>query len=177
MAVHFSGFPRALTPRALRPGRWFVPAGPVTQLCLMTGIGEGPAAATLCFSLGRLDALDFRPRPLSTLSEPFQSVEDDIVFSPGDGAAVQLFPAHHGPYASGSLLRLSNGDIGIGFAERLHARVVTLSLTTGLPAEGVDLVFERWALMMRRGGVETLLGRFRPDVQGWRPTEAQGVQS
>jgi hypothetical protein len=171
MAVHFVGFPRALSLKALRPGRWFVPAGPNPQLCLMTGVGEGAGATILSFSLGRVETLEFRPRLLSSLTEPFQSVEDDVVFSPGDVEAPRIWPAYQGPYPSGALLRLSGGDIGIGFAERLHAKVTTISLSTGFPADGVDLVFERWSLLLRRGATDTLVGRFRPDVRTFRPAQ------
>jgi hypothetical protein len=177
MAVQFLGFPRALAARALRPGRWFVPAGPTPQLCLMTGLGEGAAATVLTFSLGRLDGLEFRTRILANLPEPFSSVEDEVVFSPGDGESLRLWPARQGPYVSGALLRLADGDIGIGFAERLQGRVITVSLTTGQAADGVDLVFERWSLHLRRGASETLIGRFRPDLRTWQSAQAPGVES
>jgi hypothetical protein len=37
-----------------------------------------------------------------------------------------------------------------------------VSLSTGQRAEAFDLVFERWSLSLRRGGVETLIGAFKP---------------
>lgn len=162
MPVLFNGFPRLIDRRSLRPGRWFLSPGPSgSAVCMTTAIGLGPAARVISFTLGRLDHLEFRTHAVSALPSPLQTIEDDLVFTPGDGERPKLAAAHRRPFLSGSLLRLSNGEMGVGFAEAVGGRVHLVSLQTGAEAEGYDLAFERWSLSIRRGGEEGLVGRFR----------------
>jgi hypothetical protein len=56
---------------------------------------------------------------------------------------------------------MRNGDLALGFAS-VGGGLVAVSLTTGLRADGYDLVFDRWTLSMRRAGTELLVGAFRP---------------
>jgi hypothetical protein len=168
MPVSFEGFPRLLEPRALKPGRWFMATsaqGPV--LCLMTDVEIDEKAVVLTFGLGKVDAIDVRPATLKSLSGPYTSVEDDLVFAPGEGAEkLRLVSPGRKPLPSGSLLRLGNGDMGIGFAEKLNGVFLIVSLASGQKVESYELVFDRWSLSLRRSGVTALVGQFR--IAGWR---------
>lgn len=164
MPVSFEGFPRTLAENALRPGRWFVAAeGLRPVLCLATDVTEGDEDIVLTFSAPAVEMINFTPLPLSQLSPPFGSVEDEIVFAPGllEGAPTLVAPSRR-TFASGSLLRLRSGDVGIGFVTTRGGAMHIVSLTSGLRAEGFELVFERWSLTLRRNGVQTLLGYFKP---------------
>jgi hypothetical protein len=168
MPVHFEGFPRVVAAKALKPGRWFTAStsyGP--QLCMRTAVGEDDNALVVMFGLGRTDTVDFRTMRLAAIPSPLTTVEDDVVFAPGEGAEkLRLMAAVKKPFPSGSLLRLSNGDMGIGFAEKLHGQLLIVSLTSGLECEGFDFVFDRWSLMLRRGGHSALVGHFKGGA--WR---------
>ena len=65
-------------------------------------------------------------------------------------------------FRSGSLLRLRSGDLGVGFAAPAGGELVIVSLTTGHQADGFELVFDRWSLLLRRGAAETLIGYMKP---------------
>ena len=164
MAVQFEGFPRVLAPSALRPCRWFTATSARgAMLCLMTDIGEEAAATVLSFRPANVDGLDFMPLTVGDLSGAFSSIEDDLVFAPGEGAkALRLQTPSRRPFLSGSLLRLRNGDLGVGYASRLGGELVLVSLASGEKCEGYELVFERWSLSLRRGEAESLIGSFRP---------------
>ena len=71
--------------------------------------------------------------------------------------------SHH---ASGALRRLSNGDMGIGFAEKLNGVFLIVSLASGQKVDSYELVFDRWSLSLRRGAATALVGQFR--LPGWR---------
>jgi hypothetical protein len=163
MPVIFSGFPRLIEPKALKPGRWFMAGGAGGgQLCMLTAVGSDHLALVLMFALGKTDALEFRTARLASLTGPFSTVEDEMVFSPGEGGEkLRLHAAAKKPFPSGSLLRLSSGDMGVGFAEKLNGRLYVVSLSSGQECEGFDLVFERWSLAIRRGAHEALAGHFR----------------
>ena len=103
------------------------------------------------------------PTPISNLSGPFGTVEDEVVFAPGLGEQRPLLIAPtRRSFRSGSLLRLKSGDLGMGFAAKPGGELVIVSLSTGEQAEGYDLVFDRWSLSLRRGAAETLIGYFKP---------------
>lgn len=164
MSVSFEGFPRTLDRAALRPGRWFVAAeGARALLCLATEpIGaEGPLA--LVFSPTGVEAIEFSAVSLSALAGPFGTLEDEIVFAPGlaEGRPMLVAPARRA-FRSGSLLRLRSGDLGVGFAAPAGGELVIVSLTTGHQADGFELVFDRWSLLLRRGAAETLIGYMKP---------------
>jgi hypothetical protein len=118
MAVRFEGFARVVDRSALRPGRWIGAAiGHTAALCFATAIGEGAARVLLTFRPSRVEEIQFAPLGLSEITGALTSIEDDIVFSAGAGSQpVQLLVASHRAIASGALLRLSNGDLGIGYA-------------------------------------------------------------
>jgi len=162
MPVQFTAFPRILTAKALKPGRWFMAAsshGP--QLCMLTGIGEENGLVVM-FGLGRTDTVDFRTTRLRAITGPVTTVEDEVVFAPGEGAEkLRLLAASKKPFPSGSLLRLTNGDMGVGFAEKLGGDLLVVSLSSGLVCEGFDLVFDRWSLYLRRGDHQALVGYFK----------------
>lgn len=163
MPVLFSGFSRVIEPRALKPGRWFV-AGTVhgTQLCMLTAIGAEHNSLVVMFGLGKLDQIDFRTQRMGALSGPFSTVEDEMTFVPGEGAEKpRLHAALKKPFPSGSLLRLADGDMGVGFADSFNGKLIIVSLSTGLEREGFDLVFDRWSLTLRRNSHEALVGAFR----------------
>jgi len=168
MPVSFEGFPRLLEARALKPGRWFMGSasqGPV--LCLMTDVEIDDQAVVLTFSLGKIDAMDVRPANLKSIGGPFTSIEDDLVFAPGEGAEhLRLIMPGRRPLPSGALLRLSNGDMGIGFAEKLNGVFLIVSLASGQKVDSYELVFDRWSLSLRRGAATALVGQFR--LPGWR---------
>jgi hypothetical protein len=132
-------------------------------LCLMTAIGEGAAATVLGFRPANVDSLDFLPMALAELTGAFTTIEDDLVFTPGEGPqALRLPIPSRRPFLSGSLLRLRNGDVGVGYATRIGGELMLVSLSSGERAEGYELVYERWSLFLRRGRAETLVGSFRP---------------
>jgi hypothetical protein len=129
---------------------------------MLTGAGGDQNGVVLMFGLGKLDALEFRTARLSTFASPLSTVEDEMVFSPGEGPdKLRLQAAVKRPFPSGSLLRLTNGEIGVGFAETLNGRLFVVSLASGLEADGFDLVFDRWCLSVRRGANMALVGYFR----------------
>ncbi len=168
MPVHFTGFPRPLTPRALKPGRWFMAGtqqGP--HLCMLTTVGEESDALVLMFGLGKADTVEFRTARLLTLPGPLSTLEDDVVFEPGEGAdKLRLIAAQKKPFPSGALLRLGNGDMGVGFAEKLGGDLLIVSLSNGDRHDNFDLVFDRWSLSLRRGERQALVGHFKGG--GWR---------
>jgi hypothetical protein len=129
----------------------------------MTAVGEGAFATVLTFRSTNIDGLDFQPVPAGELTGVFSTVEDDLVFAPGEGAqALRLSVPSRRPFLSGSLLRLRNGDIGVGYASRTGGELMLVSLQSGERAEGYELVFERWSLSLRRAGSESLVGIFKP---------------
>jgi hypothetical protein len=166
MPVRFEGFPRLLERGALRAGRWFVVAGPRNAaVCFATDIGAGAARTILTFRPAKLDGLDFLPLPLAELPGTLTTLEDELVLSPGEGPrALRLFAPSKRPFLSGSLLRLRDGELGIGYADRSGGELVLVSLTTGAQADGFELVFDRWSLSLRRGDTEQLVGAFRPTL-------------
>ena len=166
MAVHFEGFPRVLERTALRAGRWFVATGGRgAALCFMTDLGTGASRTVFTFRTAKLDGLDFMPVQLAELPGTLTTVEDDLVIAPGEGAKTpRLLAPGKRPFLSGSLLRLKNGDLGIGFADRSGGELILVSLISGERAEGFELVFDRWSLSLRRGDIETLVGCFRPSL-------------
>ena len=164
MAVSFEGFPRTLQRSALRPGRWFVAAdGARPLLCLATDAIDAEDALCLAFTTPALEHVDIVAVPISALAEPFGTVEDEVVFAPGqtEGAPMLVSPQRR-TVRNGVLLRLSNGDLGVATVTRKSGQLLTISLHTGARCEGFDLVFERWSLSLRRGGAETLIGYFKP---------------
>ncbi len=163
MPVLFEGFPRILERRALKPGRWFMTAsGHGPRLCLLSEVQIEGKALVLTFGLGKLDAIEFNTARLEDIDGPLTSVEDDLVFAPGEGAEkLRLLAPTRRPFLSGSLLRLSNGEMGIGFAESFRGDLMIVSLSSGLGVTGYELVFDRWTLSLRRGGVESLVGHFK----------------
>ncbi len=164
MTVSFEGFPRTLERSALRPGRWFVAAeGARALLCLVTGIEDAADLVTLTFSATGVEVVDLGVSRLAALSGPFCTVEDEVVFAPGlmEGRPPFTAPVRRA-FRSGALLRLRNGDLGIGFVADPGGRSEIVSLQTGQRAEGYDLVFERWSLSLRRGAATTLIGYFKP---------------
>lgn len=164
MAVSFEGFPRTLQRSALRPGRWFVAAdGARAILCLATEVEDAGERLALVFTVPSPDHVEVVPVPISALLEPFATVEDEVVFAPGQTEGLpMLVPPLRRAFRNGALLRLSNGDLGIGVVPRTSGELTAVSLTTGLSCEGFELVFERWSLALRRGGVETRIGFCKP---------------
>jgi hypothetical protein len=161
--VAFEGFPRNLEREDLRPGRWFVAAEdgrPV--LCLVSDAVDGEDLVVLTFSSSRVEQLDFAAIPLSRIPGPFCTVEDELLFTPGlaEPAPLLLAPGRRA-FRSGTLLRLKNGDLGVGFATRTNELVIA-SLATGEQADGYDLVFDRWTLSLRRGAQVAVIGHFKP---------------
>ncbi|HTI66667.1 MAG TPA: hypothetical protein VL460_03855 [Caulobacteraceae bacterium] len=163
MPTRFEGFPRTLERSSLRPGRWFSASfkrGPT--VCFATGVGEGAARTILTFKPVRADELEFMPVPLAEMSGAFATIEDELVLAPGLGPdAARLIAPEKRPFLSGSLLRLSNGDMGMGYADGADRELVLVSLSTGERASGFDLVFDRWSLSLRRGASERMVGCFR----------------
>ncbi|HUZ11746.1 MAG TPA: hypothetical protein VMU93_02700 [Caulobacteraceae bacterium] len=165
MAVLFEGFPRIVERETLRPGRWFVASeGARPLICLATEEGgEGAQRLVLTFGSTRPEALDFAPAPLAALTGPLATLEHEAVFRPGlAGQSPQLAAPMRRALRPGALLRLANGDLGVGIVGQGGGAPVIVSLATGARAEGYDLVFERWSLSLRRGGAELLVGSFRP---------------
>lgn len=164
MAVSFEGFPRTLQRSALRPGRWFVAAdGNRPLLCLATNAEDVGERLAVVFTLPMAEQVEVVPVPLSVLLDPFATVEDEVVFAPGQSEGLpMLVPPVRRTLRPGALLRLANGDLGIGVALKTSGDVVAVSLTSGLGSEAVDLVFERWSLSLRRGAAETRIGYYKP---------------
>lgn len=164
MAVMFEGFPRTLQRSALRPGRWFVAAeGPRPILCLATDVVDGGEALAVAFTLPEAEQIEVVPIPVSVLLEPFGTIEDDVVFSPGQTEGLPMLVApQRRAFRHGALLRLSSGDLGIGLVTRVSEAAVAVSLTSGAASEGFELAFDRWALALRRGGNETRIGYHKP---------------
>ena len=166
MPVRFEGFPRLLDRSDLRAGRWFVASGARPgAVCFATALGSGPARTILTFRPARLDGLDFVPVPLAELPGTLATLEDDLVLAPGEGPERPrlLAPAKR-PFMSGSLLRLRDGELGIGYADATGGDLVLVSFATGERAAGFELVFDRWSLSLRRAGAEQLIGCFRPSL-------------
>ncbi|HZZ89749.1 MAG TPA: hypothetical protein VFE13_15585 [Caulobacteraceae bacterium] len=164
MPVHFEGFPRIIEREAMKPGRWFVAAdGARPLICFSTEEGgEGGERLVLTFGATRPETLDFAPTPLKNLIGPLATLEHDVVFAPGlAGHSPQLTAPVRRPFRPGALLRLRNGDLGLGFAGDAGS-LTSVSLATGLRVDGYDLVFDRWTLSLRRAGTELLVGAFRP---------------
>ena len=129
---------------------------------MLTGVGGEQFSLVLMFGLSKIDSLEFKTARLPSLTGPFSTVEDEMVFAPGEGAEkLRLQAASKKPFPSGSLLRLTNGDMGVGFAEKLNGELLIISLSSGLECEGFDLVFDRWSLTVRRANHEALIGHFR----------------
>lgn len=164
MPVYFEGFPRVVERASLKPGRWFVAAeGARPLICFSTEEGdEADERLILTFGTTRPETLDFAPAPLKDLIGPLATLEHELVFAPGlAGQSPQLTAPIRRPFRPGALLRMRNGDLALGFAGT-SGGLIAVSLTTGLRAEGYDLVFDRWTLSLRRGGAELLVGAFRP---------------
>jgi hypothetical protein len=163
MAVKFEGFAKVVDRSALRPGRWVVAqVSRSAALCFVTAMGEGAERVMLTFRPTGVEEVRFAPMILAEIGGVLTSVEDEMVFAPGGGIQpLGLFAPTRRPFPSGALLRLSSGDLGIGYAGPRLDELNLVSLTTGEPAQGFDLVFERWSLSVRRGEAETFLGRFR----------------
>jgi len=164
MPVVFEGFPRVVERAALKPGRWFVAAeGSRPLICFSTDEGgEGDDRLILTFGTTRPEALDFAPAPLKSLNGPLATLEHEVVFAPGlAGHSPQLTAPVRRPFRPGALLRLKNGDLGLGFAGE-GGGLIAVSLSTGLRADGYDLVFDRWTLSLRRYQSELLVGAYRP---------------
>ena len=163
MPVLFEGFPRILDRTALKPGRWFMAAsnrGPLLCFCTDATVEQGEVVLT--FRTGKIDQLEFTPALMREIVGAVTTVEDDLVFSPTEGAQkLRLLAPTRRPFPSGALLRLRGGDIGIGFGERLGGELMIISLSTGLRTDGYELVFERWSLSLRRAGVDSLVGHFK----------------
>jgi len=169
MSVYFEGFPRILDPRALKPGRWFMapsPLGPI--VCLLTEVVVEDKPVVLTFGLGKIDSLEVRSTRLPAITGPLTTIEDDLVFTPGEDAQkLRLLAATKRPFPNGALLRLSNGDMGMGFAETLGGDLMIISLASGMRVVGFDLIFDRWSLSLRRGPTVALVGHFKgPDRRG-----------
>lgn len=163
MPTRFEGFPRTLERSSLRPGRWFSASfrrGPT--VCFATDVGEGGARTILTFKPARMDELEFAPVPLAEMSGTFATIEDELVLAPGLGPdATRLIAPEKRPFLSGSLLRLANGDMGMGYADGVGGELVLVSLATGERATGFDLVFDRWSMALRRGASEKMVGYFK----------------
>lgn len=164
MPVYFEGFPRIVEREAIKPGRWFIAAeGARPLVCFSTEEGgEAGERLILTFSTTRPETLDFATAALKSLTGPLATLEHDVVFAPGlAGHSPQLTAPIRRPFRPGALLRLKSGDLGLGFAGAAGG-LTAVSLSTGLRAEGYDLVFDRWTLSLRRGAVELLVGAYRP---------------
>ncbi len=162
-SIAFEGFPRILDRADLRAGRWFVAAEDLRSvLCFVTEAVDGEDPIALTFSSARVEQIDFAAIPLSRIPGPFCTVEDEILFTPGlaPPGPLLLAPVRR-PFRSGTLLRLKNGELGIGFATKAND-LVLVSLASGLLCEGYDLVFERWTLSIRRGDAVGVIGHFKP---------------
>lgn len=164
MAVSFEGFPRTLQRSALRPGRWFVAAdGARPMLCFATEVEDAGQRLALVFHVPSVEQVEVSSVPISVLLDPFATVEDEVVFAPGqtEGLPMLVRPLRR-TFRNGTLLRLTSGDLGIGVVPKGSGEMVAVSLTSGIRCEGFDLVFERWSLSLRRGGAETRIGYHKP---------------
>ncbi len=131
-------------------------------MCFTTDVGEGARRTILTFKPARVDELEFAPVPLAEMSGTFATIEDELVLAPGLGPeAARLIAPEKRPFLSGSLLRLSNGDMGMGYADAAGGELVLVSLSTGERAQGFDLVFDRWSMSLRRGASERMVGFFK----------------
>jgi hypothetical protein len=167
MAVRFEGFAKVVDRGALRPGRWITAAvGSTPALCFTTAIGEGAARTLLTFRPARVEEVQFQPMALAEVTGQLASVEDEVVFAAGAGAQpVQLLAPSRRPIVSGSLLRLTSGDLGVGFVGSGPGELRLVSLVTGEEASGFELVFDHWTLSLRRGATESLIGKFRGGLE------------
>lgn len=165
MPVSFEGFPRTLQRPALRPGRWFVAAdGMRAVLCLATDIVDTGERQAIVFAPNGVERVQVVAAPISLLSEPYGTVEDDVVFAPGQAEGLpMLVPPLRTAFRHGALLRLADGDLGVGVIMRFSGERAAVSLSSGLRAKAFDLVFDRWSLALRRGKEETRMGYFKPD--------------
>ena len=164
MPVYFEGFPRVVERDSIKPGRWFVAAeGARPLVCFSTEDGgEAGERLILTFGTTRPETLDFATATLKSLTGPLATLEHEVVFAPGlAGHSPQLTAPIRRPFRPGALLRLKSGDLGLGFASAAGA-LTAVSLSSGLRAEGYDLVFDRWTLSLRRGATELLVGAYRP---------------
>ena len=119
MPVYFEGFPRVVERASLKPGRWFVAAeGARPLICFSTEEGgEADERLILTFGTTRPETLDFATAPLKGLTGPLATLEHELVFAPGlAGHSPQLTAPVRRPFRPGALLRLRNGDLGLGFA-------------------------------------------------------------
>jgi hypothetical protein len=165
MSVLFIGFPRVLTRLALRPGRWFqATSGKSPLLGLVTDVGEGEDALVVAFQPARMDQVEFSSPRLREITGATATIEDDLIFAPGEALEKpHLMAPTKRSFFAGSLVRLRNGDLGVGFAAGEGQReLMLISLNSGMRCEGFDLVFERWSLSLQRGDSVELVGRFRP---------------
>lgn len=164
MPVSFEGFPRTLQRSALRPGRWFVAAdGARALLCFATDAVDAGERLALVFTTPAAEMIEVVAVPISALLEPFGTIEDEVVFAPGQTEGLPMLAAPlRRSFRNGALLRLTSGDLGIGVVPRTSGEMVMVSLTSGLLSEGFDLVFERWSLALRRGAEETRIGYYKP---------------
>lgn len=167
MTVRFEGFAKVIDRGAVRPGRWIASSiGQAPALCFATGVGSGAGRTMLTFRAARVEEINFAPMTLAEITGQLVSVEDDVVFSAGAGSQpIQLMAASRRPIVSGSLLRLSNGDLGVGYAGSDIGDLKLISLVSGEEAAGFDLVFDHWTLTLRRGAAEALIGRFRGGME------------
>src|SRR5690349_2818927 len=105
MPILFEGFPRILDRSALKPGRWFLAAstrGPL--LCLATDAVVEQGEVIVTFRTGNMDSLEFAPALKKDIGGPVTTVEDDIVFSPGEGVQkLRLLSPTRRPFPSGAL--------------------------------------------------------------------------
>lgn len=165
MAVSFEGFPRTLYRPALKAGRWFVAAdGRRAILCLATDLVDTGEPQAVVFAPAGVERIQVVAAPISLLSEPYGTVEDEVVFAPGQAEGLpMLVPPIRSGFRNGALLRLTNGDLGVGVVTRFSGEMTAISLVTGLMTDSYDLVFDRWSLALRRGREETRLGYFKPD--------------
>jgi hypothetical protein len=164
MPVYFEGFPRVVERDAIKPGRWFVAAeGARPLVCFSTEEGgEAGERLILTFGSTRPETLDFATTTLKSLTGPLATLEHEVLFAPGlAGHSPQLTAPIRRPFRPGALLRLKSGDLGLGFAGA-GGGLTAVSLSSGLRAEGYDLVFDRWTLSLRRGATELLIGAYRP---------------
>jgi hypothetical protein len=163
MPVSFEGFPRTLQRSALRAGRWFVAAdGLRPLLCFASDIVDADERLAVAFTLVGVEKIEVVTIPISALREPFGTVEDEVVFAPGQTEGLpMLVPPLRQAFRHGALLRLSNGDLGVGVVPKVSNKMVVVSLTTGLQSDRFDLVFARWSLALRRGEAETRIGYFK----------------
>lgn len=163
MPVSFEGFPRTLQRSALRAGRWFVAAdGLRALLCFATDVMDADERLAVAFATAGVEKIEVATIPISALREPFGTVEDEVIFAPGQTEGLpMLVPPMRQAFRHGALLRLSNGDLGIGLVPKVSNKMVVVSLVSGQESERFDLVFGRWSLALRRGGAETRIGYFK----------------